>query len=892
MPDFSPVVSLYNLNQIYTDLNNRIESLNTVYNPKGSDTKTGVTAKTEHTTGDVWNITDAFTNAGVSIPADTNWVYVTAKPDIAAENYFAAAGSGYWVRVGSFLDIARDDKAGLVCTGANSIDSADDADGTSFDRGLKLKATTNKAYITIPAATASSYGVITTGTQTFAGAKTFSNNVTVSSGNLAVSNGNLSVSGTATISGGSATTATLLTDTLKVQNEVDVEGSFTTGNLTAQNAAGTAVINVSWKPDTLNATSLTLQTDQISATSVTAAQISGINTLDVNNKTLTLGQNTTLTTPALNATTSLTAGTVQGITTLDGNTKNVTLGSATTVTTPALNATTSLTAGTINGITTLLGNNKNVTLGQNTTLTTPTITATTSLTAGTISGITTLAGNAKNVTLGQNTTLTTPALNATTSLTAGTINGITTLAGNSKTVTLGQNITLTTPALNATTSLTAGTISGITTLNAGNHTLTLGQNTTLTTPVLDATTSVSTGTLSAATIAVTNSVSADALTATNGTIEVTGSDPTGGSAVTVSGSLTTGSLATGSVTSGTLTVTNGITADSLAKRAGDSSLALTTASVSAGTLTLSDGSAYKTLTVKSNVTADSLTAQSGSTLAIENLTTVKAQSLYLSSTGSSANIDRALTVTSDTTVNTLSAGNATATIGSALSANTLSIPNGNLQVNGSGTATVGSLQVKTTATTEGNFLTLGSSSITGTGLNSTSPSRNTSATNLISSTALNVYGGGQFTGGLQAAKVFNAVWNDLSDRIEIDIQPEPGYAYALKDGHYYKTSKYMDQRYIGIESDTSGFEMGGKNVKYELNASVAGFVLAYVDKEYKAGTPLTVTKDGKLTKIRALGRILHPEMVVATFWKPEPRKAFGPEGAERQVNGRMWVKIK
>lgn len=159
--------------------------------------------------------------------------------------------------------------------------------------------------------------------------------------------------------------------------------------------------------------------------------------------------------------------------------------------------------------------------------------------------------------------------------------------------------------------------------------------------------------------------------------------------------------------------------------------------------------------------------------------------------------------------------------------------------------------------------------------------------------ALRLHGGIAAKGGIKGSQVYNAVWNDLSDRIEIDIAPEAGYAYAFDGNHYYKTNRYCDKYYIGIHSDTAGFEMGAKaNAKYELNTSVAGFVLAYVDKAYKVGTPLTCTKEGKLTKIGLLQRILHPERVVATFWKTEPNKTWGSDQKKVKVNGRMWVKIK
>ena len=353
-------------------------------------------------------------------------------------------------------------------------------------------------------------------------------------------------------------------------------------------------------------------------------------------------------------------------------------------------------------------------------------------------------------------------------------------------------------------------------------------------------------------------------------------------------------------TNKTLTVNESVTAASLTAQTSGTNPAISADTVSVGTLTLATAD-HNTLTVNNDSTADTLNAGTLTATTV-NVGTLSASDTPITVTtsgqigtfGTSTSPIGTLTAAT-ANVGTLSASGKTATITGSVSAQDLNVPNGAIQVSGSGTAvTVGTLNGGTAATgATTNFLTLGNSNLTGTGTNInnfTNPTKSSSFP--FSSASLRVYGGGSFKGGLEAAKVFNAVWNDISDRIEIDIKPEPGYAYALKDGHYQKTSKYMDQGYIGIESDTSGFEMGGKNAEYELNAAVAGFVLAYVDKVYKPGTPLTVTKDGKLTKIKVLGRILHPEMVVATFWKPELKPTFGPEGGEKQVNGRMWVKIK
>ena len=143
-------------------------------------------------------------------------------------------------------------------------------------------------------------------------------------------------------------------------------------------------------------------------------------------------------------------------------------------------------------------------------------------------------------------------------------------------------------------------------------------------------------------------------------------------------------------------------------------------------------------------------------------------------------------------------------------------------------------------------------------------------------------------------QITGAVFNDLADAIPVgegDIL-EAGYCYGFDGEHYTKTSEYLQKSYIGIHSDTYGFKLGHEEGKEKLNVAVSGFVLAYVDKEYEVGTPLTCTADGYLTEIKLEDKIKYPERVAATYWKNEPNEEWGPEGDKIKVNGRKWVKVK
>ena len=180
-----------------------------------------------------------------------------------------------------------------------------------------------------------------------------------------------------------------------------------------------------------------------------------------------------------------------------------------------------------------------------------------------------------------------------------------------------------------------------------------------------------------------------------------------------------------------------------------------------------------------------------------------------------------------------------------------------------------------------------------TGVVTINPSTATESTS-ITTGALKVTGGIGATGNIWGAYVYNAVWNDLADCIPVDedCTPEAGYCYCFDGTHYYKSNKYCANGIIGINSDTYGMNMGRKPNTKQMDIAVSGFVLAYVDKEYKSGTPLTCTKNGKLTKIRLIDRILHPHKIVATYWKSEPNEEWGSETRKVKVNGRKWVKVK
>lgn len=98
---------------------------------------------------------------------------------------------------------------------------------------------------------------------------------------------------------------------------------------------------------------------------------------------------------------------------------------------------------------------------------------------------------------------------------------------------------------------------------------------------------------------------------------------------------------------------------------------------------------------------------------------------------------------------------------------------------------------------------------------------------------------------------------------------------------------------IGLASDTFGLSVGSdERKKKQVPIAIGGWVLAYVDKEYPTGTPLTNDAYGFLTEMTLEEKRNFPERLIATYKKLETNPKFGPEGKEIAVNGRHWVKVK
>jgi hypothetical protein len=148
-----------------------------------------------------------------------------------------------------------------------------------------------------------------------------------------------------------------------------------------------------------------------------------------------------------------------------------------------------------------------------------------------------------------------------------------------------------------------------------------------------------------------------------------------------------------------------------------------------------------------------------------------------------------------------------------------------------------------------------------------------------------------YDGYFYATRVYNAVYNDIADfiTIEEDCEVEYGKVYVFDGEKHRQSASYMEIGAIGICTDTYGFGVGSKkDGMKQIPIAIGGFVLAYVDKEYPSGTPLTTTGNGYLTEITQVDKMEYPERVVATFYKTENNEYWN----EVPVKGRMWVRVR
>lgn len=143
---------------------------------------------------------------------------------------------------------------------------------------------------------------------------------------------------------------------------------------------------------------------------------------------------------------------------------------------------------------------------------------------------------------------------------------------------------------------------------------------------------------------------------------------------------------------------------------------------------------------------------------------------------------------------------------------------------------------------------------------------------------------------IYASRVYTE-YNDLADFQRLADKLVYGKCYVdTKAGAKIATER-CQLGVAGIASDTFGLCLGGAKDGL-VPLGVAGYVLAYVDKEYPTGTPLTNDARGNLTEMTLQEKRDYPERLVATYKKIEEALEWGPENSKIKVSGRHWVKIK
>jgi hypothetical protein len=148
-----------------------------------------------------------------------------------------------------------------------------------------------------------------------------------------------------------------------------------------------------------------------------------------------------------------------------------------------------------------------------------------------------------------------------------------------------------------------------------------------------------------------------------------------------------------------------------------------------------------------------------------------------------------------------------------------------------------------------------------------------------------------YDGYFYATRVYNAVYNDYADFQDSNDVMIPGLCYRQTSMGLVICDERCQKGVMGIASDTFGHAVGSKEGYQQVPISVSGWVLAYVDKEYEAGTPLTNSDAGYLTRMTMTEKLMYPERLLATYDRKEHADVWGHNG-EVEVNDRHWVKVK
>lgn len=150
-----------------------------------------------------------------------------------------------------------------------------------------------------------------------------------------------------------------------------------------------------------------------------------------------------------------------------------------------------------------------------------------------------------------------------------------------------------------------------------------------------------------------------------------------------------------------------------------------------------------------------------------------------------------------------------------------------------------------------------------------------------------------YNGYFYATRVYNAYLADYADFIILapDCLQVYGKTYKMTSQGATICQGRCEKGVLGVASDVYGHALGQIRSRRQIPIGVAGWVLAYCDRQYQPGTALTTGKDGSLTKMRWYEKLFWPERMVGVYMQPEKSKFWGPLNHQVAVNGRHWVKV-
>lgn len=207
----SQLITLANLNQVYRDVRERIDRLGNIYHAQGSLTWDGLMKLDKVVDSNaVYNIT---VDAGIlpgKYPDDLNSTPVEEivnGTNVLCKQTFTSPidpdkWAEYWDVLGGVLEEASDTNMGVIQLGSEIASKGNTNTGdvyrgvnlyhpsTSVPKEEDIKATPHQAYVTMPIASDTTYGVVSTGEQVLAGNKTFNSDVAFK-GEVSIENTNV-----------------------------------------------------------------------------------------------------------------------------------------------------------------------------------------------------------------------------------------------------------------------------------------------------------------------------------------------------------------------------------------------------------------------------------------------------------------------------------------------------------------------------------------------------------------------------------------------------------------------------------------------------------------------------------------------------------------------------